>query len=169
MESKKFTLKDRNGNVKRYEVVAHDPDEGFALSCQVGGLLSGPLLAVFYELARTGNARMAYAVVVASLAAADEANPPTAEQMQQRALILEKIAPDRISSSIRAALNDVPVSLARRILCKTSREGRPLLDDESFNDAYARNYGELRAAIWEVIDFNGFFSLQDILPSSGQA
>ena len=166
METKQFVLKDRTGKPKRYEVIAHDPDEGFALSCQLGAVVSGPVLTAFYEAARTGNAQMAFAVVVASLAAADEKNPPSEEQLKARAAILDKIAPDRIATSIRAALNEVPAGLARRILAKTTREGKPLLDDDCYAEAYTRNYGELRSALWEVVSFNDFLSLQDILASN---
>jgi len=39
----------------------------------------------------------------------------------------------------------------------TSRDGKPLSNDEHFNAAYQANYEELVKAVREVIRINGFF------------
>jgi hypothetical protein len=169
LETHKFSLPDRAGSPQSYTVTEHDPDRGFVLSCQIGSLVSGPALMAFYELVRTGDARTALAVVAASFAASDEENPPTADAMRQREAIMAKIQPDRIVTAIRESLNSVPPELARALLEQTSRNGKPLSDPDVYREAYARNYGELRAALWEVVAYNGFFSLQDILDASSRA
>lgn len=165
MEKHTFTLKDRAGNRHEYVVAPHDPDSGFVLSCQLMAAVSPPILAACYELVRTGDAQTAFAVVVASLAANDDEHPPTPEALEKRAAILDKIQPERILPAIREALNSIAPELVRSILSRTTRDGNALSNAGYFQSAYTANYGELRAALWEVVDNNGFFSLLDILPA----
>ena len=42
------------------------------------------------------------------------------------------------------------------------RDGKPLNNSTNFDGAYVRNYGEMRAAMLEVVRFNGFFGLLGI-------
>ena len=55
------------------------------------------------------------------------------------------------------------LGLIHRILAHTHRDGKPLAGGGAsvahFNSAYQRNYGELLAAVWEVVKYNRFLSL----------
>jgi hypothetical protein len=68
----------------------------------------------------------------------------------------------KIGAALRTSLQSISLELIRDVLSTTMRDGMMIAAEGAFDAAYERNYAELDAAIWEVINYNDFLSLPGI-------
>ena len=141
-----FRLKDRTGKEHVYETTAFRLIPGSAVRAQIAAVVAEPLLVAFYEVMKAGDLRS----LIASVADGSAASA------------LSNVDPARIGGSLRTALQALPASMLPAILENTFRDGQMLSVEDNLDEAYERNYGELDAAIWEVVQYNGFLSLPGI-------
>ena len=122
-----FVLKDDDGQPHNYVMPYHPASDGQRIVCQLAGLLGGPIL---------------------ELVAASQGGG------------LSNLDHTALSGAVRQAgqvlLSDTPPKLVRDLLRRAIRDGKPLASDYDFDAAYTRNYGELLAVLWEVVQRNRF-------------
>lgn len=171
----KFTLLDEWGKPHTYETTAFRPSQGGKLRTRVASLLVQPIAAAFYEISKGGDLAGLRDLAVITTGAVTDANnipipagDPRLAQLQALATDkikgwMSEIDPSRIASAARDALRDMPEELPFQLLEHTLRDGDAMFAQQNFDAAYERNYSELDAAIWEVVQFNGFLSLAGIL------
>ena len=129
-----FTLADADGAEHVYTIIApHKAQAGAAIMFELSGMLAGPLAPLLAGLVGKSGADL-----------------------------------DAIGAAVGPELGKAIVGLGdlrlvHRILTETLRDGKQLGPSgaplANFNEAYQRNYGELLAALWEVVKYNRFLSL----------
>lgn len=129
-----ITVLDDDGNPHGYLIGLHPAAEGQKVVCQLLGLAAGPLAELLAAGARSGGDALGADVDLQAVG------------RQVGALLL----------------GDAPPRLIRELLGYTSRDGRALRGDHEFNVAYTGNYGELLAALKEVVQANRFLPLSRI-------
>ena len=120
----------------------HRPDAGIRVAAGVAALAAEPLAA----LAKSAVREMDLFELVES-----DAGMP---------LVMDAIGrldSEAIGAAFRHALDVLDPALMRAILANTWRDGKPLSDEEVFDEAYTANFGELLKAVWKVGGFNSFF------------
>lgn len=128
------SILDDNGNPHSYLVGLHPAAEGQKVVCQLLGLVAGPLGELLAAGVRSGG----------DLLGADVDLQAVGRQVGAM------------------LLSDAPPRLVRELLRFTSRDGRGLAAEHEFNLAFTGNYGELLAALSEVVQANRFLPLSRI-------
>ena len=170
----RFTLKDEMGASHKYEVTLHPARKGSLLRARLGALVAEPLAMMVYEVVRVGNVQQAIAVMLASLASDDQLTNPgkRAEIDAKRAEIMALVDPAKLAVAVKNALLSLPEDLVFALFEHVTRDGIRIgtsgFEDE-FDAAYAANYTELEAALWEVVKANRFLSLPAIFSVNSPA
>jgi hypothetical protein len=139
-----FTLTDADGNPHTYAVTRHRGSEGYGLAQLLLGLVLEPLAAAAGPPIVAAVTRGGLGVVLddpAILAALDLAG---------------------LARALRGSLLGLSDATIGSILRYVNRDGKPLIGEGNrptgvFDAAYAGNYAELGAVLWEVVRYNRFF------------
>lgn len=142
------------GQTQLYTVTRHRGSEGMGICRQLLALVVEPLASGLGPVA-------AAAFATKGVGALD--NPAVLAALDFGAL----------SRGIKAALLGLPDALVLAVLRYTNRNGKPLVGPDgrataAFDEAYAANYDELGAALWEVCRINGFFPGLDTFVSAAR-
>ncbi|MEL6348427.1 MAG: hypothetical protein AAFV53_35300 [Myxococcota bacterium] len=143
-----FTLQDRGGVPHTYVVTLHNPDEGFILLQRLSALGLEPIA----EMVQSALPRVLPAIGEGGIESMDVS------------VLAQAIELSGAAQRFTAAFQRLDPLTIRQLLKLTERDGLRLIDtveegrvNTEFNAAYKGNYGELFAALWRVVVFNGFF------------
>lgn len=131
------SIADDDGAPHAYLISLHPAVDGQRVVMHLAGLLAGPL---------------------AGLVAASRGSVAGLLEADLGSLNLSGAA----AQLGQALLSDAPPRLVRELLKLTVRDGKRLADDLVFNAAFTGNYGELLAALVEVVKVNHFLPLSRI-------
>lgn len=160
-----FSLDDRAGKAHQYRVEPHPAGVGAALALRVQALATEPLVEVLRTIASApGLQRLGTALQEGS-------EQDTTALLADAAGDLLRTVKDLDLSTIGRTLSGMLATkdgpdLVKQILARTWRDGRSLGEPMDFDAAYQANYGEMLRAVFEVVRYNGFFPLADLLQSS---
>lgn len=160
MDSETFTLVDADGVSHTYSVRPHPPGKGEAIMWSLVQLGAEPL----GRLASLALRGLDLPALIAASKAGSDATPrgmlATLLDDDTIASLKESIDLAKVGADIARSIGAMPMqTLSRDILSLAERDGKPLSNAMAWDAAYARNYGELRRALWEVIKLNRFLSL----------
>jgi len=149
-----FTIEGRNGRAT-YEVAQHRPTEGTVIALRLGALIVEPLVTA------------AGPVVMSALSSARLGEGKADAAAIKRALlddpkVRQAINLPAIGAGLKTALATLRPADLYGLLRHAMRNGRSLVDQsgmptEAFEEAFARNYGELLRVALKVAVFNDFF------------
>lgn len=160
-----FQLSDRSGAKHDYRVEPHPGGPGAVLALRVQSLATEPLVEVVHTLASApGLQELASALKDGSDKDSGELLANAAGSLLGELGSLDLTAVSKALSAMLGAKDGL--QLVKDILSRTYRDGKPLSEAMNFDAAYQANYWELQQAVIEVVRFNGFFPLADLLQSS---
>jgi hypothetical protein len=143
MNKQTFTLEGSDGEPHEYTVTCHGGKEGMKLMLTFAAMASEPLLEAVRFFARQQESGSLGDVEIED--------------------ILDNIDLERVGKSLRTSLLELDPDLLHELFAKTTRDGDPLSKDYVFDEAYAGNWSEWRAALFEIVKLNGFL---DFLPTT---
>ncbi len=132
-----------------YTVTQHPPTEGYDIVVRLLAAVSDPLASTL------GPA------VQGVLEALDGTTSVLDIDTGAVASAIDSIDWGVAGPALQRAIPHLSLPMVRKILRYTWRGELNLADDSAFDAAFARNYGELFKAVYEVVRFNGFFPLLD--------
>lgn len=150
MQEHTFTCTDANGDEHHYDVAPHRGSEGAPLALMLLSLVVEPLA--------TG----AGPVAIQGLGKTKGKGKAALAELLTDPDLLAELDLAALSKGVRTAMLGLKPALLYNVLRYTNRDGKPLVSNalqptSLYDAAYARNYMELGAALWEVAKWNGFF------------
>ncbi len=148
-----FTVPDGDEREHQYTAIPTPAEEGMGISMRLMGMVSAP------SLSALGGVMVPILLRARGSSVVDLLDDPDLLGNVVNALQSADLA--TTGAAVSALLQDPKnVQFLRTTLFRTvHRDGKSLADAVEFNAAFTRNYGELYAALWEVIRLNGFFAL----------
>lgn len=158
-----FELNDRDGKPHSYIVDAHPGGEGASLALRIQGLALEPVAEGLRAIVSLPSIQQ----LGSALKDGGEA-PDSSTVIGEVLSTLQQVDLASLGRSLGAVFARADaLELVRAVLSRTARDGRRLSEPAYFDAAYERNYLEMQRAALEVVQYNGFFPLAELLMASG--
>ena len=155
-----FTLKDAKGVDHKYMVTLHPASEGQALYWTLMSSAAEPLMSIAATIAKSPD------FIAKFLDGAKDGLEKAIDQeggLDQILTFFASLDLKSVASDLKHAVSAIDMSkFAPSLLKYTFRDKKPLENEINFDDAYTGNYLELTAAMWKVVEANGFLVMPGI-------